>query len=59
MAAPSHRADPRRFRRGYPLYESVLPGHAPPYNWYGVAVLAAYAASFLWGALHSHRITDM
>jgi amino acid transporter len=44
---------------GYPLYESVLPSQAPPYNWFGIAILAAYGLSVLWGLVRSHQTADM
>ncbi|MGH3411602.1 MAG: APC family permease [Marmoricola sp.] len=44
---------------GYPLYESVLPSQAPPYNWFGIAIIAAYLASFLWALARGHRIAHM
>jgi amino acid transporter len=44
---------------GYPLYESVLPSQAAPYNWFGIAILVAYGISFLWGLARTHRIGDM
>ncbi|HET8600084.1 MAG TPA: APC family permease [Segeticoccus sp.] len=40
---------------GYPLYESVLPSQAPPYNWYGIAILIAYGMAFLWGMARSRQ----
>ncbi|TWP34193.1 APC family permease [Leekyejoonella antrihumi] len=44
---------------GYPLYESVLPSQAPPYNWFGIAVIAAYAIAFFWALARGHQIGDM
>lgn len=44
---------------GYPLYESVLPSQAEPYRWYGLGLLFAYAVSFMWSVLRSHRIATM
>lgn len=44
---------------GYPLYESVLPSQAAPYNWFGIAILVAYGISFLSGLAGTHRIGDM
>jgi amino acid transporter len=44
---------------GYPLYESVLPSQAAPYNWFGVVILGCYLLAFLWGVSRGHRIDRM
>lgn len=44
---------------GYPLYESVLPSQASPYNWFGVAIIAAYLISFIWSVIRRNHITGM